>query len=217
MYGIAHIFLLFIYCLLGIVILKKYNGYNPQFKAISLFAATIVFGDGLNVAFSFMGLSSIVYMRYQVLMNLGTFFIFLYRFGLTGRRKKIAQVIALQFVCIWIFIGFFEQRTNQWPIYLFLPLQLSYIFCSLLCLLELLTRNSDKPLQYQGVFWFLAGHFCFYNFSFVLIALRAFEGIGNHRQLHNDLIIYGNIVFYLVFVLAMILENNRYFAVRHDA
>ena len=215
MWNVTHMILLLFYCVLGIVITIRYNGYNSLFKMISLYLAFILFMEGMLAVLSFLRLSTVFHYKLQFLVSMFLFFTVIYRFGLTGKRKKYAQLLALQFGFFWLLSVIFDRQNDHFPTVLFISVQFCFILCSLLCLLEMLQRTSHIPLTHQGVFWFFVSHFCFYCYSFLCFGSRA-EPSCDNDSFHAYLVLYGNMVLYGVLTVVMALQNNRYFARRHD-
>ncbi len=215
MWHVTHMILLLVYCVLGIVVILRYNGYNSLFKTISLYLASIIFLEGIKVVLAFLKLSTVFHYKLQFLMSLFFFFMVVHRFGLTGKRKKYAQLLGLQFAFFWLLSVMFDRHSSGFPTVLFTSVQFCYILCSLLGLLELLQRTSPIPLTHQGVFWFFVSHFCFYCYSFLCFGSRSMEQTNN-EAIHVYLVLFGNMVLYGVLTVVMALQNNRYFARRHD-
>jgi hypothetical protein len=182
---------------------------------ISLYLGSIIFMEGMLAVLAFLRLSTVFHYKLQFLVSMFFFFMVIHRFRLTGKRKKYAQLLGLQFAFFWLVSVMFDRQTSSFPTILFTSVQFCHILCSLLGLLELLQRTSNIPLTHQGVFWFFVSLFCFYCYSFLCFGSRAMES-SNIEAYHVYLVLYGNIFLYGVLTVVMALQNNRYFARRHD-
>jgi hypothetical protein len=215
MFGATHFFLTIVYAGLLVLAIFRYKKFSSQIKTLAFFGAMIVFCEGLFIVLSYLGKASFVYMKYQVLIIMSTFFYILWKSSLNAPQRKILKWIIVQFLGFAVLSFILPQARNEWPTYLFLSMLVSFILGALLGLLSLLNTVNPVPILKQSMFWFYASHFCFYCYSFVLFTLRSIETVLSGLTLHIDLILYGNIFFYLIFTYALWIENNRYFAPQH--
>jgi hypothetical protein len=215
MYGAVHLILTIVYASMLVLAIFRFKKFGNQIKSIAFFGATIVFCEGLFIVLSYLGKASFVYMKYQVLIIMSTFFYILWKSNLNASQRKMLKWIIVQFIVFALLSFVLPQARNQWPTYLFLSMLVSFILGALIGLLSLLNNVNPVPILKQSMFWFYASHFCFYCYSFVLFTLRSIETVLSGLTLHIDLILYGNIFFYMIFAFALWIENNRYFAPQH--
>jgi len=209
MFKIPHLILFTIYVLLGSFSFFAITRVSKQFQIALIFCGLVISLEGLSLYLSVIGKGNYLIVLIQVLTYVGTFFWFS-SFNLSAELQEKRMFFFELFLLMWFF-GLYGFQNGIWPSLIVLYFSMCIILLSLLGLLNLLKSNSEMNVLSSSLFWFYGSNFGFYCFSIMLFSLRALERFNLKNNLHNDLIIYGNIILYLGLLNSVRLEikNNR--------
>lgn len=210
MYGHLHIAVLLSYFFLACIGVWRFKALSLQSKSVVWMSVVIVFGDAFSILLSFLRIASYKYAVFTL------FIISLLLLRLCGRgmiRKSYRRVsqaliaVALLFSATTLIL---PMPYNEWPSYTFLVYQVVWVIVPVLALLDQLENEDPSPLWRRAYFWFMASHFCFYCFSFLLFPLRSVSVQGMwSSQIHNELILWACVFLYGAMIIGIVLDKTQ--------
>lgn len=210
MFGALHItYYLFgiVLCLIGISVYHKKSAIT---KKVIFFTVVIITGDALGLFLAFLKIASFKEALLKYLIS--TVVLLAMVSNESGIRwfGKMADFTKIFLFIVAVVVMLMPFPNDHWQSYPFLINQVIWVVVTLVALLDQLKKEDPSPLWRRAYFWFMAGNFCFYCFSFLLFPLRAssVQGLWN-SQLHNDLILWACVFLYSSITLGIVLDKTQ--------
>lgn len=210
MFGWLHIAYFTIAVLISFLGLLTFHKKSTTTQRVVAFTVVILLGDALSMFLAFLKIASFK----EALLRYSLTTILLLAIVVSELQHDKVRSVCTK-VMRWLIVAlvvalFIPMQPNQWQSYPFLINQVIWVAVTLAALLDQLKKEDPSPLWRRAYFWFMAGNFCFYCFSFLLFPLRAtsVQGIWN-SQLHNDMIICGCLFLYGAITLGIVLDKTQ--------
>lgn len=194
-------------CFLGLLNFHKKSTTTQRVIALTVF---ILMGDTLSMFLAFLKIASfkeaILRYSFTTILLLAIVISELQH----DKARAVWAMIMRCLIAVLVVALIIPMQPNQWQSYPFLINQVIWVAVTLAALLDQLKKEDPSPLWRRAYFWFMAGNFCFYCFSFLLFPLRAssVQGLWN-SQLHNDMIICGCLFLYGAITLGIVLDRTQ--------
>ncbi len=210
MYGGLHIALLLLYAFLVGISVLRFKHLTPQSKSVVWTTMVVVLGDVSAILLAFLRISNYKYAVLLLLVLSMLLLLLCNREMIRSNYRRLSQAliaVALLFSATTLML---PMPYNEWPSYTFLVNQVVWVIVPVLALLDQLENEDPSPLWRRAYFWFMASHFCFYCFSFLLFPLRSVSVQGMwSSQIHNELILWACVFLCGAMIIGIVLDKTQ--------